>query len=165
LQRHCINLCCPHGQAFLPNADYDYNDYDSPSYVCVKIKGGLEYHPEVWHEEEEGILEWEKNKDYLLVAPGVGGSEANATVGFQCPKEFGGVSWAPEDIGDFTIISDGSLKGSNLPDYDKSEDGSVKKTNTWSPNKYCMIIGSPPDYSDYSEETTESSGECLMSSS
>ena len=130
MQRHCINLCCPHGQAFLPNADYDYNDYDSPSYVCVKIKGGLEYHPEVWHEEEERILEWEKNKDYLLVAPGVGGTEANATVGFKCPKEFGGVSWAPEDMGDFTIISDGSLRGSNLPDFEASEDGSVKKTST-----------------------------------
>ena len=114
MQRHCINLCCPHGQAFLPNADYDYNDYDSPSYVCVKIKGGLEYHPEVWHEEDKRILEWEKNKDYLLVAPGVTGTEANGTLGFQCPKEFGGVSWAPEDIGDFRIVSDGSLKGSNL---------------------------------------------------
>ena len=35
LQRHCINVCCPHGQTFLPNADYDYNDNDSPSYVAL----------------------------------------------------------------------------------------------------------------------------------
>ena len=32
-QVQCIHLCCPHGQAFLPNADYDYSKYNSPSSV------------------------------------------------------------------------------------------------------------------------------------
>ena len=52
---------------------------------------------------------------------------SNGSAGFQCPKEFGGVTWAPEDIGDFKIISDGSLRGSNLPDYKASKDGSERK--------------------------------------
>jgi len=155
-KRPCINLCCPHGQAFLPNADYDYNDYASPSHVCAKTEGELEYRPEVWHREEERILEWERNRDYILVAPGLGRT-GNGSVGFHCPAGYGGVTWAPEDIGDFNIISDGSLRGSNLPDYEASEDGSVKRTSIWSPGTYCMIIGSPPDYSDYSEDNEETS--------
>ena len=95
-KRRCINLCCPHGQAFLPNVDYDYNDYDSPSHVCAKAEG-LEYQPEVWHKEQERILNWERNTDYVLVAPGID-KTTNGSAGFQCPKEFAGVTWAPEDI-------------------------------------------------------------------
>ena len=144
----CIHLCCPHGQAFVQNPDYDYDDYNSPSSICAKIDGGIEYKPEVWHKEEDRILEWERNKHYILVAPKLGRTEANGTVGFKCPKEYGGISWVPEDLGDFKIVSDGSLRGSNLPDFKASDDGSVKKTSLWSPDKYCMIIGTPPDYSD-----------------
>jgi len=155
-KRPCINLCCPHGQAFLTNVDYDYNDYDSPSHVCAKAEG-LEYQPEVWHKEEERILSWERNTDYVLVAPGID-KTTKGSAGFQCPKDYGGVTWAPEDIGDFNIVSDGSLRGSNLPDFKANKDGSVKRTSIWSTDTYCMIIGSPPDYGDYTEDYVESSG-------
>ena len=153
-QVQCIHLCCPHGQAFLPNADYDYSDYNSPSSVCVKVDG-LEYHPEVWLKEEDRILESERNQHYILTAPSLGRKDSNSSVGFQCPEKYGEISWAPEDLGDFKIVSDGSLRGSNLPDYEASEDGSVKTTRVWSSDKYCMIIGAPPDYTDYSETNND----------
>jgi hypothetical protein len=127
------------------NEDYDYADYNSPSHTCEDIEEE-EYLSRVWHQEEERIVEWERKKEYVLVAPR---KSSNRAVGFQCPQGYDGLSWAPQDIGDFDIISDGSLRGSNLSDFAASPDGSVKITSIWSPDTYCMVMGSPPDYGDY----------------
>jgi len=151
----CIHLCCPHGQAFMTNPDYDYADFDSLPSICVKIDGGVEYHPEVWDKEHERLLEWERNKHYILVAPALGRPEEEKSIGFQCPNEYAGLSYVPDDLGDFKILSDGSLEGSNLTDYEASKDGLVKTTSISSPDTYCMIIGTPPDYSDYGEDKND----------
>ena len=56
--------------------------------------------------ETEEVLEWEESRHYLLRA---------RSGGFQCPPQFAGHSWVPEFLGNFTIVSNGSLRGSELP--------------------------------------------------
>ena len=129
--------------------------------MCAET-GGLEYHPQILHHTHtDRILQWQRNKDYHLKAA-VNDEALNQSLSFTCPEDYVGLSWAPTDIGDFNIISDGSLRGSNLPDYKESEDGSVKRTSIWRSDTYCMVISSPPDYSDYSEASGHVADEDLQ---
>ena len=76
-------MCCPHGQAYLANPDFDYDlyleddTYDVPKEVCQDVKIG-EFEPQI--SESGHRVDWTRNEDFLLVAPK---AEDSPTV-FQC---------------------------------------------------------------------------------
>ena len=83
-----------------------------------------------------------QGRDFLLVAP------VSASL-FEC-SEGPGLVPAPADLGTFAVNSNGSLVGSGLPDHQAGE--GATRTEFWSPGRYCMVFGVPPDYSyDYDE--------------
>ena len=47
LQVVCIDLCCPHGEAFLANPDFDYTDYTKPAFTCQQEQQAGTFRPEV----------------------------------------------------------------------------------------------------------------------
>ena len=67
---------------------------------------------------------------------------------FSCPAGFLGHTWVPESVGEFGLVSDGSLRGSDLPEY------AGDPVQFWKEKEFCMVLGSPPDYDD-SEDSEE----------
>lgn len=142
-QVKCISLCCPHGHAFLPNPQFDPVNYDprQPSHVCSEVDGPS-YSPEVRDIQSDVILRWEETQHYLLRAPVSPGK-------FSCPAGFLGHTWVPESVGQFGLVSDGSLRGSDLPEF------AGDPVQFWKEKEFCMVLGSPPDYSEDSEDSEE----------
>jgi len=107
--------------------------------------GGAALAPKVWDPQENQLLDWERNKNYVLQAPQLGSQ------GFNCPKN-GKDSlvrlWAEQDRGEYKLQKDGSLQGINLPDY-VSEGGLATKNQSWAGGHFCIVVGSPPDYDYY----------------
>ena len=95
-------MCCPHGQAYLDNPDFDYDDLDSPYKICQDAKIG-EYEPQII--ENGHRMEWTRNEDFLLVAP-----EANV---FKCDEKFdnlGDFIDMPQQLGIFNFLTDGRFQ-------------------------------------------------------
>merc|ERR1719167_1122638 len=65
---------------------------------------------------------------------------------FSCPARFLGHTWVPESVGQFGLVSDGSLRGSDLPEF------AGDPVQFWKEKEFCMVLGSPPDYSKDSED-------------
>ena len=126
----CINLCCPHGYAFLDNPDYDDEDYDYsiPPKICKKKEDGLNYNPTLWDHNDKVFLEnWEKNEDFLLVGPKLIPENASISHSFECPKdtekkEAGGLTFAATDLGTFHILINGKLQGKDITNTMTKED-------------------------------------------
>ena len=140
MQVVCIDLCCPHGEAYLANPDYDYTDYTQPPFTCQQEEEAGTFRPEVKDIQTEEVVEWEESRHYLLRA---------RAGGFQCPPQFAGHSWVPEFVGNFTIVSNGSLRGSELP----PESGGT--TQYWAAGEFCMVKRTPEDYPDLETEDTQ----------
>ena len=79
LQVVCIDLCCPHGEAYLANPHYDYTDYTQPAITCQQEDQAGTFRPEVKDNQTEEVVEWEESRHYLLRA---------RAGGFQCPPQF-----------------------------------------------------------------------------
>ena len=168
-----MNLCCPHGYAFIPNPDYDYSayDYDTPFMICSPVKG-VKYHPTFW--KNGAIATFQKNKDYHLIGPEIQTEVLNPYL-FQCPNHgnFLGATFVPEDLGDFHLLTTGRLQGSDLPVLPSQRMGKrrpsrktrwswmiktikrfvrqirfepVTETKTWTSEEFCMIHADPPEY-------------------
>ena len=98
----CYQMCCPHGQAYLDNPDFDYDDLDSPYKICQDAKIG-EYEPRII--ENGSRLAWTRNEDFLLVAP-----EAKM---FKCDEKYGGKPpnvEIPQELGIFNFLTDGRFE-------------------------------------------------------
>ena len=136
----CIDLCCPHGEAFLANPDYDYTDYTQPAFTCQpELEAGTFRH-EVKDNQTEEVVEWEESRHYLLRA---------RAGGFQCPPRFAGHTWVPEYLGNFTVLTSGALRGSELPADSGGE------TQYWAAGEFCMVKRTPEDYPDLEMEDTQ----------
>ena len=108
----CIQMCCPHGEAFV-NTDPD----DPYQKSCKKNEGENRYNATFHDKKGEAVTDLKRNEHYLLVAPKEGK--------FRCPvqqmpagsEHFEG-SFAPlSSFGDptsFKIVIDGSLKGTTM---------------------------------------------------
>ena len=146
MQKKCINLCCPHGQVFMPNPDYDYySENDQEAFICSKPEDTgteIKYDTQIHDLESEDVLQWERNEQYLLV-----GLDKPT-----CPPGFDGHAFVPEDVGEFNVVSNGSLRGTGLPGLG---DGNGTRTVFWRPDEYCMVVGDIPDY-DYSYDDEDS---------
>ena len=103
----CYQMCCPHGQAYLDNPDFDYYDDDSPFKICQDAKIG-EYDPQII--ENGRRVDGTRNEDFLLVAPEAKDSGNNV---FKCDEKYG--NWGeffeiPQWVGIFNFLTDGRLE-------------------------------------------------------
>ena len=60
-------MCCPHGQAFLPNPDYDYyDDYDPDiePIICLKDESSKQYDPTFYNHNGDEVTSWTRNEQY-----------------------------------------------------------------------------------------------------
>eukprot|EP00092_Neocalanus_flemingeri_P030860 GFUD01033514.1.p1 GENE.GFUD01033514.1~~GFUD01033514.1.p1 ORF type:complete len:712 (+),score=129.88 GFUD01033514.1:89-2224(+) len=151
----CINMCCPHGHAFVDNPDFDYDDYNSPFKFCQKKKG-LSYNPVLWDHNDKVFLQtWEKNNHFLVVGTKHIPNNTVTSHSFECPpvpdgKEEEGLSWAPTDLGTFRILINGNLQGKDI----KNKATQEKETRIWNSENFCVVFGTSPDYSYDSENDT-----------
>ena len=102
----CYQMCCPHGQAYMDNPDYDYDDDTSPYKVCQDLNIG-EFEPQII--ESGRRVDWRRNRDFLLVAPK---AEDTPNV-FKCDEKFGwsgGFISIPQQLGMFNFLTDGRLE-------------------------------------------------------
>ena len=60
-------------------------------------------------------------------------------------------------MGNFTIVSDGSLRGSELP-----ADDSGGTTQYWAAGEFCMVKRTPDDYPDLEMETEDTEDELSL---
>ena len=124
----CIQMCCPHGEAFV-NTDPD----DPYQKSCKKNEGDNRYNATFHDNKGEVITSWKRNEHYLFVAPKEGT--------FECPVEqmpagsqhFGGKFAAMEHFAnpeDFKIVMDGSLKGTMMmfDDHENEDETAEGKT-------------------------------------
>ena len=177
-----MNLCCPHGYAFIPNPDYDfdYPDYDTPFMICTPVPG-VQYHPTFWR--DGAVAMFQKNKDYHLISPTMNPGAFNPHL-FECPHHEGdiGAIFVPDDIAEFRLLTTGRLEGSGLPVQPSArmrtrrpmrkntwswisksikrvvrqitfEPEPVTETKTWTREEFCMIQADPPEYD--TEETNQ----------
>ena len=122
----CVQLCCPHGQAFLNNSDYDYFDYESELKLCTAepsqslspVLGG--------------------RKEFLLVAP---------TQSFTCDTSLGwnGGFFKLEDVfyqnGEYELSPDGKLRAvyeGNIAG-NSGEIREVRDEITWNHREFCVV--------------------------
>eukprot|EP00092_Neocalanus_flemingeri_P025427 GFUD01027567.1.p1 GENE.GFUD01027567.1~~GFUD01027567.1.p1 ORF type:complete len:696 (+),score=127.09 GFUD01027567.1:159-2090(+) len=173
----CVNLCCPHGYAFIRNPDYEDYDYDKPFMICSPVKG-VAYEPKFW--KGGAIATFHRNKDYLLIGPEVHTEPSINPQLFECPSHgnFIGATFVPDDLGDFRLLTTGRLEGANLPVLQHAPAGRMSKTKpnrktawtwvvqtvrrfarqinfepvtetiTWTRAEFCMIHADPPEYDD-----------------
>ena len=121
-QLPCYQMCCPHGQAYLDNPEFDFDLYNSddtynvPFKTCQVEKIG-EFEPQII---EGGLrVDWRRKKDFLLVAPK---AEGHSSV-FRCDEKHGmggGFLSMPQQLGVFNFLTDGRFQvnlvlGGNWP--------------------------------------------------
>ena len=137
----CINLCCPHGEVFLQNPNWDYTDYTSQAFICTTAErmedAKVNFTTQIRDSESDAMLEWEEARHYVLVGH---------TPSFDCGTEYNGQ--AVFDHGKFHVMSNGSLRGSEL--YVDDPMSNATEIRFYKPEEYCLVIGALPDYSDYS---------------
>lgn len=145
----CINLCCPHGEVFLQNPNWDYTDYTSQPFVCTTAEkmedARVNFTTTIRDTESDAMLEWEESKHYVLVGH---------TPSFDCGPDYNGHTVF--DHGKFHVMSNGSLRGSEL--YVDDPESNATETRFYKPEEYCLVIGALPDYSDdysYDAESTD----------
>ena len=145
----CINLCCPHGEALINNVQFDPEDYSSSPFVC----GVPDHHQrsqllqhytglDIKDVQTNRMIQWEKDHHYSLVSP---------DHHFLCPPGYKESVLVPESVGDFSVLSNGSLSGS-------FREGNQSKLEFWPLDQYCLVIGAIPEvtddynYEDYYDE-------------
>ena len=135
-------MCCPHGHAFVENPDYDfydYEDYSTPAYHCKKNEGELDYNPVLWDHNDQQFLEtWEKNKNFIIVAPKLHKENKTVGIGFVCSEDEGkkNITSAPIDLGTFRILINGKLEGKNILHKGINK----KETKRWRSKDYCVVF-------------------------
>ena len=131
----CIQMCCPHGEAFV---NTDPNDPFQKE--CKKNEGENRYDATFHDNKGEVITSWKRNEHYLFVAPKEGT--------FECPVEqmpagsehFEGKFAAMEHFAnpeDFKIFMDGSLKGRMMMS-DENEDETAVDVQFKS-QEFCVV--------------------------
>jgi len=155
--KKCMNLCCPHGEAFKEDSD---KNGGFPK--CMSHGETIPWDPEFWNHEDNTIIHKERNNDYILV------SENNHGQGFECPTIEEPLVPAETDIATFKILKNSSLKAEYSPDPDlecsgegSSTDCGTTSTDLLTPDRYCLYFGKDPmDYSyDYGDLDYEGSSE------
>jgi len=147
----CISLCCAHGHAMV-HGELEDQCQSHPAGAALSA----ETKQQVWDPDEMRMLNWERNRHYILEAP------QQSSQSFSCPKNKKDSLvrlWAEQDQGKYRLQKDGSLQGLNLPDY-ASEDGSAVKNESWASGHFCIVVGSPPDY-DYDGSGSEEEDELV----
>jgi hypothetical protein len=152
----CINMCCPHGHAYVSNPDFifDYNDpdYDPdiPPKICKKSDDADGYNPQFWNHTGREEIEFTRHEDYILTA-----HNFDNGIGFSCPSKNIILTPSPADMAEKVNLKiNGDLEFKGLPNY---VDGELKgkKDKTYDSGNYCIVYTQPPDYSDYDENNTE----------
>ena len=105
MQVLCINICCPHGFAFKFNTTLG-------DYSCDEDPGSSVYHPRFFNRYEEEV-QLELNTDYYLTAPSPQYGRDYPKL-YKCPQhqtDYLGITFAPEDLGEFQLKTSGNLVG------------------------------------------------------
>jgi len=136
----CINMCCPHGQAYEKNPN-----------GCIKVEDGFSYDPVLWdHNDKVFIENWQKEKHFLLVGPRKGTK-------FECPKDPDGQSevtvFRGNNSGDLRILMNGKLQKQDVIGVDGTN-LTQKETIRWSSDSFCVIY-TKAEYFYYEEEMDE----------
>ena len=132
VQIPCINMCCPHGHAYLGNTG-----------ECKKVEGGLSYNPVLWDHKDKVFLDnWKKDKNFLIVGPEEGRT-------FKCPKVQDTRSAAifqGNISGNYRILMNGQLQRQDTFPRVDEENATRYITQRWSSDNFCVIYTKPKDF-------------------
>jgi len=134
--KHCLNLCCPHGLATTRNG-------------CVPHNQTVDWNPEFWSGSDSKHAK-QRNKDYVLKAPG------RTVDGFQCPNSRDLQPVETDLGGKFQLQLNGTLKATYLPNNKQNQSSTV----LYESNEFCLYFGEDPypDYGDYPENGDNATG-------
>ena len=133
----CVNLCCPHGKAFV-------KDPELGNEVCgtEKVAAGEAFSPDFWNKHDVQMEEYWEKHGIILKAP------TNSS--FNCPEPFiqdplhRYENW---DAGRYTILPDGRLRGENITYMHQRQ--SLKGNFTWDNDKFCVSYADSVFVEDY----------------
>ena len=125
LQDHpCVNLCCPHGKAFVENPELGE--------ICGTEKvAGDAFSPDFWNKHDVQMEEYWEEHGIILKAP------TNSS--FNCPEPFiqdelhKYPNW---DSARYTILPDGRLRGENITYMHQKQ--ALEGNFTWDNDKFCV---------------------------
>ena len=123
----CIQMCCPHGEAFISP------DQQNPMQKECKRPGIQQRYSPIFHDESESEITSRIGKeDYRLIAPKEGQ--------FECPESDFGKSFQPllyfADHTGFKTYTDGSLRGIVIDGYDENATEHVVQYKS---QQFCVV--------------------------